>query len=201
MKSEEVFQLIEKVLNENNGIVKKEQLTKLGIDSKRIMTLVNDGTLVRIKNGYYTDRIDRFSEEELVAALFPDGLLCMESALYAYGYIKEKPFAWSIAIDKNTSKSRFKMDFPKILPYYTEPEVLQIGASTISLNGISFGIYDKERMICDCLKYESKMEREDFKAAIQGYIKDEDKDISLLMEYARERKVIKKVKGLIGVWL
>ncbi|MEE1101695.1 MAG: hypothetical protein U0K86_09460 [Agathobacter sp.] len=201
MKSEEVFQLIEKVLNENNGIVKKEQLTKLGIDSKRIMTLVNDGTLVRIKNGYYTDRIDRFSEEELVAALFPDGLLCMESALYAYGYIKEKPFAWSIAIDKNTSKSRFKMDFPKILPYYTEPEVLQIGASTISLNGISFGIYDKERMICDCLKYESKMEREDFKAAIQGYIKDEDKDISLLMEYARERKVIKKVQGLIGVWL
>ena len=165
------------------------------------MTLVNDGTLVRIKNGYYTDRIDRFSEEELVAALFPDGLLCMESALYAYGYIKEKPFAWSIAIDKNTSKSRFKMDFPKILPYYTEPEVLQIGASTISLNGISFGIYDKERMICDCLKYESKMEREDFKAAIQGYIKDEDKDISLLMEYARERKVIKKVQGLIGVWL
>ena len=107
---------LEKVLNENNGIVKKEQLTKLGIDSKRIMTLVNDGTLVRIKNGYYTDRIDRFSEEELVAALFPDGLLCMESALYAYGYIKEKPFAWSIAIDKNTSKSRFKMDFPKILP-------------------------------------------------------------------------------------
>ena len=201
MKSEEVFQLIEKVLNENNGIVKKEQLTKLGIDSKRIMTLVNDGTLVRIKNGYYTDRIDRFSEEELVAALFLDGLLCMESALYAYGYIKEKPFAWSIAIDKNTSKSRFKMDFPKILPYYTEPEVLQIGASTISLNGISFGIYDKERMICDCLKYESKMEREDFKAAIQGYIKDEDKDISLLMEYARERKVIKKVQGLIGVWL
>lgn len=201
MKSEEVFQLIEKVLNENNGIVKKEQLTKLGIDSKRIMTLVNDGTLVRIKNGYYTDRIDRFSEDELVAALFPDGLLCMESALYAYGYIKEKPFAWSIAIDKNTSKSRFKMDFPKILPYYTEPEVLQIGASTISLNGISFGIYDKERMICDCLKYESKMEREDFKAAIQGYIKDEDKDISLLMEYARERKVIKKVQGLIGVWL
>lgn len=201
MKSEEVFQLIEKVLNENNGIVKKEQLTKLGIDSKRIMTFVNDGTLVRIKNGYYTDRIDRFSEEELVAVLFPDGLLCMESALYAYGYIKEKPFAWSIAIDKNTSKSRFKMDFPKILPYYTEPEVLQIGASTISLNGISFGIYDKERMICDCLKYESKMEREDFKAAIQGYIKDEDKDISLLMEYARERKVIKKVQGLIGVWL
>jgi len=30
---------------------------------------------------------------------------------------------------------------------------------------------------------------------------DEDKDISALMEYARDRKVVKKVQSLIGVWL
>lgn len=201
MKSEEVLNIIEAALEENKGIVKKEQLTKLGIDYRRITTLVENGKLVRIKNGYYTDRLDRFSEEELVCALFPDGLLCMESALYVYGYLKEKPFGWTIAIDKNTSKSRFKMDYPKITPYYTEPEALLIGASKIDFNGVEFGIYDKERVICDCLKYESKMDRDDFKSAVQGYIKDEDKDISLLMEYARERKVVKKVQGLIGVWL
>ena len=45
------------------------------------------------------------------------------------------------------------------------------------------------------------MDRIDFKEAIQSYIKDEDKDISALMEYARDRKVIKKVQSLIGVWL
>ena len=56
-------------------------------------------------------------------------------------------------------------------------------------------------MICDCLKYEAKMSREHFKEAIQSYIRDEDKDISILMEYARERKVVKKVQSLIGVWL
>ena len=80
-------------------------------------------------------------------------------------------------------------------------KALDIGAATIELHGATFGIYDKERMICDCLKYESKMEHDDFKAAIQGYIKDEDKDISNLLEYARERKVIKKVQSFIGVWL
>jgi hypothetical protein len=40
-----------------------------------------------------------------------------------------------------------------------------------------------------------------FKAAIQAYIKDEDKDISSLMEYARARKVVSKVQSMIGVWL
>ena len=78
---------------------------------------------------------------------------------------------------------------------------MKIGATTIVYENCNFQIYDKERVICDCLKYESKMDRVDFKEAIQSYIKDEDKDISLLMEYARERKVLKKVQSLIGVWL
>lgn len=196
--------LLEKIvakMNEQGGIIKREQLQSLGIDYRRILDFVETGELVRIKNGYYTDRIDRFTEEELIAKLFPDALLCMESALYVYGYISQKPYGWRLAVDKNTSKSRFHMDYPKIIPYYTEPEALAIGATTISFNGNTFRIYDKERMICDCLKYESKMERDIFKQAIQAYIRDEEKDISLLMEYARARKVVKKVQNLIGVWL
>lgn len=201
MNIQQVQSLIAEAMEKHNGIVKKEELTKLGIDYRRIDALVKEGKLSRVRNGYYTDRVDGFSEVELIAALFPDAMLCMESALYAYGYLKEKPYGWTLAVDKNTSKSRFKMDYPRIIPFYTEPEALVLGASTIELQGYSFGIYDKERLICDCLKYESKMNHDDFKTAIQAYIADPDKDISVLMDYARERKVLKKVQSLIGVWL
>ena len=203
-RTEETEKILEKVIqciDENGGIVKKEQLSDLGIDYRRILDFVGRKEIIRIKNGYYTYGVDRFSEEELVAKLFPDGLLCMESALYAYGYISRKPYGFTIAVDKNTSKSRFKLDYPKVIPYYTEPESLKIGATNINYADCQFQIYDKERVICDCLKYESKMDRMDFKEAIQSYIKDEDKDISALMEYARDRKVVKKVQSLIGVWL
>ena len=201
MSTNEILERIIEEINKNGGIAKREQLSALGIDYRRILDFVESGQLVRIKNGFYTDRIDRFSEEELIARLFPDALLCMESALYMYGYLRERPYAWKLAVDKNTSKSRFRMDYPKVIPYYTEPEALEIGASSIEAGEITFRIYDKERVICDCLKYEAKMERDDFKSAIQAYIADEDKDISLLMEYAKERKVVKKVQSMIGVWL
>ena len=203
-RTDETERILEKIIqciDANGGIVKKEQLSDLGIDYRRILDFVDRKEIIRIKNGYYTYGVDRFSEEELVAKLFPDGLLCMESALYAYGYISRKPYGFTIAVDKNTSKSRFKLDYPKVIPYYTEPESLKIGATSIQYAGCKFQVYDKERVICDCLKYESKMDRIDFKEAIQSYIKDEDKDISALMEYARERKVVKKVQSLIGVWL
>lgn len=190
-----------KLIEEQGGIVKKEQFTELGIDYRRILDFVQSGDLVRIKNGYYTDRIDRFTEEELVARLFSDARLCMESALYAYGYISQKPYAWHLAVDKNTSKSRFKMDYPKIIPYYTEPDALELGSTEITMSGQQFLIYDRDRVICDCLKYETKLEREVFKGALQSYICDSQKDISALMAYARARKVVGKVQSMIGVWL
>ena len=194
---DEILQLIE----EQGGIVKKEQFAELGIDYRRILDFVQSGDLVRIKNGYYTDRMDRFTEEELVARLFRDARLCMESALYAYGYISQKPYGWHLAVDKNTSKSRFKMDYPKIIPYYTEPEALELGSTEITMSGQQFQIYDRDRVICDCLKYEGKLDREVFKQALQSYIRDSQKDISALMAYARARKVIGKVQSMIGVWL
>ncbi len=197
----EVLEKVQAFIDQKGGVVKKEEFAQLGVDYRKILEFVDNGSLVRIKNGYYTDRIDRFTEEELIARLFPDARLCMESALYAYGYIRQKPFGWHLAVDKNTSKSRFKMDYPKVIPYYTEPEALEMGSSTIERDGVTFQIYDKERTICDCLKYEEKMEREVFKEGLQAYIRDTDKNISALMEYARARKVVGKVQSMIGVWL
>lgn len=199
--AEEDLALLRAFIDKKGGIVKKEEFSELDVDYRQILEFVKNGSLIRIKNGYYTDRIDRFRETELIARLFPDARLCMESALYAYGYLKEKPYGWHLAVDKNTSKSRFKMDFPKVVPYYTEPEALALGSSKIVLDGLTFQIYDKERMICDCLKYEAKLDHSVFRSAIQAYIGDRDKDISRLMEYARARKVTGRVQSLIGVWL
>ena len=78
-RTEETEKILEKVIqfiDENGGIAKKEQLSDLGIDYRRILDFVDRKEIIRIKNGYYTYGVDRFSEEELVAKLFPDGLLC-----------------------------------------------------------------------------------------------------------------------------
>ena len=87
MNIQQVQAIIAEAVEKHNGIVKKEELTRLGIDYRRIDELVREGKLVRIRNGYYTDRVEGFSEDALVAALFPDAMLCMESALYALSLI------------------------------------------------------------------------------------------------------------------
>lgn len=192
---------IKTFIRQKGGIIKKEQIKELGVDYRKILSYVEKGVLIRVKNGYYAVTFDDFTEEELIAMLFPDGVLCLESALFFYGYTSKKPYGWKIAVDKNTSKSRFKLDYPQVTPFYTEPEVLQLGVTTIMLGDKKMKIYERERLVCDCLKYEDKMDREIWKEGLLSYIQDPDKDVEKLMRYARERKVLKKVQTMIGVWL
>lgn len=200
-KTEYLLSEIKKKMEENGGIIKTNQITALGVDYRRILAWVEDGTLERVKNGYYSFGYKNRSEEDLILGLFSDGVLCLDSALYCYHYIEQKPYAWHLAVDKNTSKSRFKMEYPVVIPYYTEPEVLKLGVTEIPFTGGTMPIYTKERMICDCLKYEEKLERDVFKRALLSYIADGSKDIVTLLKIARERKVLQKVQNMIGVWL
>lgn len=199
-KKEYQFEMIQKRIIENGGLFRAADAEALGIDYRRLQTFVKEGRLRKIKSGYYTD--DKLiSEEKLVTALFPDGVLTMESALFEYGYLSERPQIWKIAIDKNTSKGRFHLEYPWVTPFYTEPETLKDGVEEIEIAGNKIGIYQKERLICDVLKYQEKMDRKDFRKAVFSYIDDESKDVGLLMEYAEKRKVRQKVHDLIGIWL
>lgn len=192
---------MQKLMEENGGVVKTSQLYTLGMDYRRIQTFVDSGVIERVKNGYYSMNFKKKKEEEIIISLFSDCVLSMESALYCYHYIKKKPYQWTLAVDKNTSKSRFKMDYPMIKPYYTEPDVLQIGVDQIEFGSSTMQIYRKERLICDVLKYEGRMDREDIQRALKSFLLDKNKDIEKLLTYAKQRKVLSKVRNQIGVWI
>lgn len=193
---------INDLVEENGGLVKTSDIEALGVDYRRVLAFLDEGYLIRVKNGYYTTKYFECSEDQWIYKLFgEDGILTMESAMYVYGYLKDRPYKWSIAINKNTSKSRFNLDYPIVEPYYTEPEVMELGVTETDFAGGKMKVYSKERLICDFLKYQEKVDREDFKKGVWAYIMDEDKDVAKLMEYAKERKVLKKVQSMIGVWL
>ena len=111
------------------------------------------------------------------------------------------PAQWHLTVSKDSGKSRCNIDYPFIKPYYVEPKILEIGLSNGNMDGHEVRIYDKDRVICDCLRYRNKMDKEIFNRAIQSYIADPEKSIPKLLEYAETLRVKKVAKDLIGVWL
>ena len=199
MKSSEEYKAI---FDKYNGLARTQQLQEDGLAYRPLQKLIEQGYVEKVRYGYYRwVNHDDFSEAGLIKYLFPDAVLCLDTALRYYGYSDRTPGEWHLAVDKYSGRSRFNIDYPFVKPYYLEPSTLELGLTEGDIDGHTVRIYDRERTICDCLRYRNKMDKEIFNKAIRAYIDDPGKNIPKLMEYAGSMRVKKTVKDLIGVWL
>ena len=187
----------------NQELIKTSELNGLSIYSKEILELVESGYIERVKQGYYriVEHTEDHSEAKLISQLYPDGIICMVSALFYYGYSDRTPINWDIAIDRNVSKARFNIDYPYVKPYYIDKAHLEYGVTEGQYEDCVLKIFDRDRLICECIKHENKMDREIYNKAIINYINDLGKNVTNLLDYAKKRNIHKKVRERIGVWL
>lgn len=196
-----IFDELKKEFIKNGGVLKTSELNDVGLSSRQVKRLVDNGLIFRIKRGYY-ELTDEMSQEEVVIGrLFPDAVIFLESALMYYEYTDRVPPSWQIAVDKHSNKRQYKMEYPIIEPFYIEPKFLEIGLDKIQTEYVKIRIYDRDRTICDILRYEKKLEKEVFNNAIQRYVKDSKKNVRRLFEYAEIFNIKNKVQTYIGVWL
>lgn len=191
-----------KIFDRYGGMMRTKQMASEKIFYQRRQQLVNDGYVEKIRTGYYQwVNPEDVSEAGIIMRLFPDAILCMDTALRYYDYSDRTPGSWHLAVSKDSGKTRFKIPYPFVKPYYIESAVLELGLTHGTIDGHAVRIYDRDRLICDCLRYRNKMDKELFNKAVQSYILDPEKNIPKLLEYAELMRVKKIVKELIGVWL
>ena len=68
-------------------------------------------------------------------------------------------------------------------------------------NGVQLAVYDRERTICDCFKYRTKLDNEIFGKALNAYAADEKKNLNNLSRYAKDMRVHKKLVDVMEVLL
>lgn len=190
------------IFDRYDGMMRAKQLDAEKVFYAKRQKLIQDGYIEKVRTGYYQwINPEDFSEVSTVKRLFPDAIFCMDTALLHYGYSARTPLEWHLAVSKDSGKSRFKIDYPHVKAYYLEPTLLEMGLSTGEKDGHSIRIYDRDRVICDCLRYRNKMDKEIFNKAIRAYVTDPQKNIPRLLDYAERLRVKKVAVDLIGVWL
>lgn len=78
---------------------------------------------------------------------------------------------------------------------------MKLGVESVKIDDDELEIFNREHVICDCLRQENKMDAEVFNKAIQAYVKDPQKNVPRLMMYAKLLRTENKVRKVIGVWL
>lgn len=194
--------LLKQVIIEKGGIAKTSDFVAAGIPAVDVVNLCNTGYLERIRHGYYQlADWDTSSEEQLIATLIPKAIICVESALFHYGYSDFAPRKWSIAVPRSMSRTKLDIDALALQTYYVQSEIYELGKTTADFNGVILPVYDRERTICDCFKYRSRLDNEIFNKALNAYVNDSKKDLRNLSEYAKKLRVHKKVTELMEVLL
>lgn len=195
-------EIAKKVIDEAGGIAKTSELLTAGLYRADIEKLVSNGLLERIRHGFYqlAGNLD-ITEAEYLSRLIPEGIVCVESALFYYGYTDFTPREWSIAVPRAVSQAKLKSAVIPFKAYYIRSDVYELGKTQADINGTKLSIYDKERTICDCFKYRTKLDNELFVKAVNAYANDKEKNLANLGKYAKELRVYKKVIDMMEVLL
>ena len=189
-------------LSKLGDIVKTAELITAGLSKSDISWLHNEGYLERVRHGFYQRAGNTsVSEELLLKSVLPEGIVCVESALFHFGYSDFTPRVWSVAVPRTISRAKLKVDALALKAYYIPKKHYEIGKTVDDFNGVELAVYDRERTICDCFKYRSRLDDETFNKAVHAYVEDDKKNPGNLSKYAKELGVFRRVNELMEVLL
>lgn len=180
--------IVEGLFRDSHGVMTTKELLDSGVTYYTIRQLVSSGYLSKIKRGIYT--LSDESEEELglIKALIPSGILCMQSAAIIHDYTSKMPLRYHVSID-NKVRCHNLPDYPKVKLYYWSKQQLNLGVEEIDVNGINVKIYNKEKTICDYVKFRNKLEYSEVKEVLNSYMRDANRNISQLKKYSKQLKI------------
>ncbi|MDO4521514.1 MAG: type IV toxin-antitoxin system AbiEi family antitoxin domain-containing protein [Eubacteriales bacterium] len=195
-------EIVNAVFQQVGEIAKTADFVEAGLSSFDVASLCKKGQLLRIRNGFYQlPGSEKPKEEYLLSRFLPQGIVCLESALFYYGYSDFAPRAWTVAVPRSFSRSIKAMGSFPIKAYYVQNEFYRYGVASSEFNGVPLSVYDRERTICDCFKYRTKLDSEIFNKAINAYVADANKNLANLSKYAKDMKIYKKMMPVMEVLL
>ena len=154
---------------------------------EQLRRATDNGTLMRIRKGVYVKTSALANNMIDVERIIPNGVLCLYSAFSHYELSTQVPSATCIAIE---AKRKVRLpEYPPIELFFWKPENLNFGIIQKQISGYIVRITDMERTVCDAVKYRNKIGLDVCGEIIDNYLKKENRNISLLHDYAKRLRV------------
>jgi predicted transcriptional regulator of viral defense system len=176
---------IDRYLVENAGIIQTADFQRAGLHNKYISALVDEGRIVRVKPGLYIA-----SEKQTASGYFevqiaiPAAVVCLGSALVFYDLSTYEPPSVHVAVPRG-NRTRAP-DFPPVKRFTYGARRYDLGVVHEELEGKTFKIYDREKTICDVIRFRRTLGQDVVNETLRDYIGGQNANVDRLLKYARE---------------
>ena len=189
--------LQEKLTENTNGYSSLKTAAEFGITRWQLQELLRNGEIQKVSYGLYALKNVIPDELFITQLLSPRAIFSHESALFFNGYSDQVPFRYTISvphgyISKNLSE---QYDVRHVAKESAE-EGIKIIKSEL---GNDLRVYSIERTLCELLHKPSDLDKERFIPAIQKYLRSKNKDILILMHFAKMFRVEKRLLPYLEV--
>jgi predicted transcriptional regulator of viral defense system len=183
------------IFKNHNGILRTGQAKKLGIDQPILVQMCEEGLLVKEARGLYRlADLPPLSNPDIVqvAMRVPNSVICLISALNYHQLTTQIPYRIFIALPQNTKSPR--IDYPPLDIVYLSKKPYLAGIKEHILDGVSVKIYNREKTITDCFKFRNKIGLDIALEALKDYLRQPNRDIQGILNYARINRVEKVIR-------
>ena len=156
----------------------------LGLTTYETRKLAHSEHYERVGHGLYM-RSDQWNDLYYVLALQNEKIIFSHmSALYFHGLSEKETRAPVVSVVKGYNASHLRRQGIDV--HEVRAEWFELGRTEALTNFYNpIPVYDKERSICDIVRYRKRMDSASFGACIRNYFSYGDTDIQKLSDYAR----------------
>lgn len=186
------------IAKDNNGVITAKNLKNRSIPTIYLTRLENEGKIFKVDKGIYITEDGTYDEYYFFQHRYPKVIYSHISALYLLGLTDKIPQHLDVSVPHsykfNERKSSINVRFVK-------PNIYSIGICELkTMFGNSVKAYDIEKTICDLIIDKDRIESEIYVNAIKMYIKNKNKDIKKLLNYATKMGILEKVRSIMEVY-
>ncbi|MHB1653331.1 MAG: type IV toxin-antitoxin system AbiEi family antitoxin domain-containing protein [Desulfitobacteriaceae bacterium] len=194
------FERLEKIIQENNGLVFATIVSKAGIPRTYLSQFVKQGILERLERGVYITRDCYDDEMYRLQTKYAQAVFSHETALFLHDLTDREPLQYSVTVKAGYNAKKIKDSGVRV--YSIKKDLYGLGIITApTLFNRVVKTYDMERTICDILRSRSQMDIEILTDALRRYTKRKDKNLPQLMRYANKFKVTNILRKYLEVLL
>ena len=175
---------------------------RLGISRHQLYRMRDEEIIERVSRGLYRlTELPPVSNPDLavVAAKFPNAVLCLISALSWHNITTQIPHKIHLAVARQARIPR--LDYPPVRGYRFSEPAFSAGIEETTVDGTPLRIYCVEKTLADCFRFRNRIGTDVVVEALQSYRHREDFNPGKVMEYARVCRVDKIIQPYLEALL
>ncbi len=194
------YEYISELLRENNGYLFTAQVERGGISRTYLAKYVQENHLEKIARGIYISEDTWEDELYILQLLNPMIIYSGETALYLQGMTDREYSDIYITVPPKFNQTRLRNK--GVIVRQEKQSLYELGIVEVKTNyGNIVRTYNKERCICDTIKFRKKIEVQQYQTALKTFIYDKEKNMSRLIQYGQKLKIEDEIMKYIEVLL